>query len=98
MVQSRAASTYAVHWVLYGNTADRYGKAIRQSWRRSRAMPGERRMVCHHLADVVVVMFETVADDVSRAIDETEGLVMAPLERHDLPLPHSVVVVATAVN
>jgi hypothetical protein len=94
-------SRYAVHWLLTytgGKTAD-YGETIRKSWwTTSRGAYGERRLVCDWLADVVIVMVETVADDISSAVATTRDEVIGPLERAAMRLPDSLVVLATRVS
>jgi hypothetical protein len=98
-VPARTAG-YAVHWMLSGlaHPAEAYAHSIIQSWRRCRVGPGSKRVHCDHLASVVVVMVELVADDLVHAVDSTRGLVVVPLESAGLTLPESVVVVASAVN
>jgi hypothetical protein len=92
--------TYTVQWMLTqqeGKTAD-YGKAIRRSWWRSRGGRGERRLACDWLADVVVVTVEIATDDISGALNMSRDQVIGEIERADLPLPESVVVIAAAVE
>jgi hypothetical protein len=97
MKDQDVSSTYAVHWLLTytgGQTAE-YGEAIRRSWWTSpRGDYGERRLSCDWLADVVLVMVESVADDISSAIAGTRDEALGPLERAAMPLPDSLVVLA----
>lgn len=95
----RWASVYSVHWMLtYQNgTVRQYGEAVRRSWVKEQPPSGERRLVCDYSANAIVVMVETVADDIVQAITETRTFVFGPLVRSDLPLPEAVAVIAAAV-
>jgi hypothetical protein len=97
IVEPHGSSTYEVHWVLNVSQgrAGQYGKAIRQAWWTFRGVAGERKLSCDYAADVVVVVLGLASDDLSQAIDETRSPVIGPLVGAGLPLPESVVVIAT---
>lgn len=78
----RWRSVYSVHWMLtyqVGAAAD-YAKAVQTSWWTDNPPSGERRLICDYAANAVIVVVETIADDVVHAIRSTQPTV-SPLSR-----------------
>lgn len=93
--QHNAKSSYAVHWMLKTDeSARKYGEVIRRAWwKQGKETLGERSLSCDYAASVVVVRFETTADDIAHAVKTSEAWVLGPLDGSGLALPESMTIV-----